>query len=89
MRLEIYKLDSANFIYASGLACQVALKKKKLKLELLTDMDTLLRIEKGIRSGICHALHRYVKAHDKHMKDYNKNKELSYIRYWDVNNSYG
>ena len=23
------------------------------------------------------------------MKDYDKNKELSYIQYWDVNNSYG
>ena len=39
--------------------------------------------EKGIRGRICHAIHRYAKAHDKYMKDYVKNKESSYLKYWD------
>ena len=38
-----------------------SLKKTKVKLDLLTDIDMLLMVEKGIRSGICHAIHRYVK----------------------------
>ena len=46
----------------------------------------LLMAEKGIRDGICHAIHRYAKANNKQMKDYDKNKESSYLNYWDVNN---
>ena len=38
-------------------------------------------IEKRIRGGICHAIHRYVEANSKYMKDYNKNKESSYLTY--------
>ena len=70
-------------------AWQAALKKPEVKLELLTDIDMLLMAEKGIRDGICHAIHRYAKANNKHMKDYDKNKESSYLNYWDVNNWFG
>ena len=34
----------------------------------------LLMLEKGIRGGICHALHQYVRANNKYMKDYDKNE---------------
>ena len=40
-------------------------------------------IEKGIRGGISHAIHQYVKANNKYIKDYDKNKESSYLKYWD------
>ena len=49
----------------------------------------LLMVEKGIRGGICHAIHKYAKANNKYMKDYDKNKGSSYLKYWDVNNLYG
>ena len=49
----------------------------------------LLVLEKGIRGGICHAIHRYAKANNKHMNNYDKNKESSYIQYLDANNLYG
>ena len=49
----------------------------------------LLKVEKSIRGRICHAIYRYAKANNKYMKDYDKNKESSYIQYWDVNNLYG
>ena len=32
----------------------------------------LLMVEKGIRGGICHAIHRYAQANNKYMKDYEK-----------------
>ena len=62
-------------------------KNTEIKLELLTDIDMLLMVEKGIRGGICHAIHQYAKANNKYIKDYN-NKESSYLKYWDVNNLY-
>ena len=64
-------------------------KKTKVKLDLLTDIDMLLIVEKGIKGGICHSIYSYANANNKYMKDYDKNKESSYIQYWDVNNLYG
>ena len=49
----------------------------------------LLMVEEGIRGGIFHSMHRYAKANNKYMKDYNKNIESSYIQYLDANNLYG
>ena len=64
-------------------------KKTEVKLELLTDVDMLLLVEKGIRGGISHAIRRYAKANNKHMKDYDKNRESSYLNYWYVTYLYG
>ena len=49
----------------------------------------LLMVQKGIRGGICHSLYRYGKVSNKYIKDCDKNKELSCIQLWDVNNLYG
>ena len=87
--LKIYKLDLAKFLSAPGLAWQAALKKTKVKLDLLINISMLLMVEKGIKEGICHSICRYSKANNKGMKDYYKNKESSYLQYWDVNNLYG
>ena len=46
-------------------------------------------VEKGIRGGICHSIHRYAKANNKYMKNYNNNEESSCIQYLDANNLYG
>ena len=82
-------LTLQNFISAPGLACQAALKKNKLKLDLSTDIDMLLMVEKDIRGGICDSIYRYSKANNKYMKDYDKNEESPYLQYWDVNNIFG
>ena len=49
----------------------------------------LLMVEEGIRSGICYSIHRYAKANNKYMKNYNNNEESSYLQYLDPNNLYG
>ena len=49
----------------------------------------LLMVEKGIIGRICQSIYCYAKANKKYMKNYDKNKELSYFQFWDVNNLYG
>ena len=49
----------------------------------------LLMVEKGIRSGIDHAIHRYGEANNKCVKDYDENNKSSNLNYWDVNNLSG
>ena len=49
----------------------------------------LLMVEKGTRSGICQAIHRYAKANNKYMKNYDKDIISSYLTYLDGNNLYG
>ena len=49
----------------------------------------LLIVEKGIRGGICNSIHRYAKANNKYMKNYDKDMESSYLEYLDANNFYG
>ena len=70
--IKIYELDPAHFLSAPGLAWQACLKKTGVRLKLLTDIDMLLMVEKGIRGGICHAIHKFAKANNKYMKNYNK-----------------
>ena len=77
--IEIYKLDPAHSLSAPGLAWRACLKNTRVKLELLTDINILLIVEKGIRDGICHLVHKYAKANNKYMKNYDKDNIISRI----------
>ena len=87
--IETYELDPAHFLSAPGLAWEAYFKKTGGKLELLTDYDILLMTTKGIRGEKCQVTHRYAKANNKYMKNYDKNIESSYLVYLDTNNLYG
>ena len=69
MCLEIYELAPAHFITAPGLAWQAAVKKTKIKPDLLTAIDMLLMVEKGIKGGIYHVIHQFLKVNKKYMAD--------------------
>ena len=84
-----YKLETCHYVTSPGLAWDAMLKKTKLSLELLTDIDMQLFIEKGMRGGISYIAHRHAKANNKYMKNYNEGEESSYIMYLDPNNLYG
>ena len=77
--LEVYEHDPTNLLSAPGLARQAFLKKTKVKLDLLTDINMLLMVENDIRGGICHSIYRYAKANNKYMEKHDKNKESPYL----------
>ena len=89
MCIKVYELNPAHFLSAPGLAWQACLKKTEVELELLTDVDMLLIVEKGIRGGICHTIHRYAKGNNKYTKNYDENEESSFLESLDRNCLYG
>ena len=50
-------------------------RKTKVKLDILTNIDMLLMLEKGFRGGICHSISWYAKANNNYIKDNDKDKE--------------
>ena len=65
--IKNYKLDPAHYYTALGLAWDAALKITKVELELLSDIDMLLIVEKGIRGGVSMISNRYGKANNKYI----------------------
>ena len=65
------------------------LKKTGVNLELLIDTDMLMTVQEGIRGGVFHVIHRYAKANNKYMNNYDKNIESSYLMYLESKNLYG
>ena len=79
--IEIYELDPAHFLSAPGIAWEAYLKKTEIEIELLTDVDMLLMVEKGSRGGICHLIHRYATINNRYMRKYNKDRESTLLKY--------
>ena len=98
--LKNYKLDPAWYFTSPGIAWDAALKMTGVELELLTDPDMLLMIEKGVRGGVSMISKRHGKANNKYMKrgsttegrlgeEYDPSQPSKYITYLDANNLYG
>ena len=78
MCIETYELDPAHFLSTLGLAWRAALRKIKVRLDLVTDVNMLFMVEKGIRGRIFHDW--YAQANNKYVEDYDQNKKSSYLR---------
>ena len=79
--LDYYGLDLCHYFSSPGLSWDVMLRKTKLKLDLISDIDMHLFIEKGMRGGISYIAKRHSKANNKYMKCYDSNKKSIYIYY--------
>ena len=86
---EKYGLDLAHYYSAPGLSWDALLKKTGMELELLTDLDMHLFIERGMRGGISMASKRYAKANNPLVEGYDPTQPTNYITYLDANNLYG
>ncbi|KAB0804232.1 hypothetical protein PPYR_01202 [Photinus pyralis] len=87
--ITTHKLEPAFFFTAPGYTWQCMLNYTKVKLDLLSDIDMVLFVEKGIRGGITQCCTKYSKANNKYMKNYDPNKPSSHILYTDMVNLYG
>ena len=86
---EKYGLDPAHYYSAPGLSWDALLKKTGVELELLTDMDMHLMIERGMRGGISMVSKRHAKANNPRVEGYDPAQPTNYITYFDANNLYG
>ena len=77
--LENFELDPCHYVSSPGLSWDAMLKMTGINLELITDIDQQLFIEKGMHGGISIITHRYAKANNRYMKDYKHAKKV-----WDT-----
>lgn len=88
--IENYGLDCAHYFSLPGLTFDAMLKYTKVNLELFTNYDMYMFVEKGVRGGITSCSKRHARANNKYMKQsFNPNEKSSYLMYIDSNNLYG
>ncbi|CAP24770.1 Protein CBG03970 [Caenorhabditis briggsae] len=89
LSLRVYELDPCWYFTSPGLARDAMLKKTKVELEVLQDVEKYLMIEKGIRGGIVNAVKRYSKVNNKYTNTFDPSIPSNYLMYLDANNLYG
>ena len=87
--MDYYGLDPCHYFGNPGLSWDAMLKMTGIELELNSDIDIHLIIEKGMRGGISYIAKKHSKANNKYMKCYEQYKESKSIMYLDANNLYG
>ena len=86
---KAYGLDALHYYTSPGLGWDAMLKFTGIELDLISDQDMYLMIEKGIRGGVSSIMKRYSKANHKYLDDYDPEKPSQHILYLDANNLYG
>ena len=83
--LGYYKLDPVHYYGTPGIAWDVCLKMSKQTIELITDLDMYLFIERAKRGGMSFIGHRYAEANNEYMESFDPTKESSYLMYFEAN----
>ena len=88
--MKYYGLDPAYYYTLPNFAFDAMLKMTGVEIDLIYDQEMYEMIEAGLRGGMCMVSTKKVEANNKYMgEEYDKNKESSYINYFDANNLYG
>ena len=89
LSLKEYKLDPCHYYSAPGLSWDACLKLTKAKIPTLFDRDIHDMIQSGIRGGVSVISHRYAKANNQQVPDYDPKIAPNNLVYIDANNLYG
>ena len=87
--LDYHGLDPCHYFSSPGLSWDAILKTTRIELDLISDIDMHLFIEKGMRGGTSYIAKRHSKANKKYIQCYDSSKEKEYITYLDANDLYG
>ena len=88
--LATYKLDPLHYYKTPSLSWDAMLKCTKVELELITDIDMYLMVEKGLRGGMCMVSeNRFYRANNPEVPGYDPSKPTTWLTYQDINNLYG
>ena len=78
--LKEYELDPLYFVSTPGLAFEAMLGYTKVKLQLLTDIDMVFMVEKGIRGGLIEAVKKHAIANHKYLPSYGSSKKSVFLQ---------
>ena len=84
--IDSYNLDPVHYFTAPALTWDAGLKHTKVVLELLEQQEMYIFLEQAIRGGISTITHRFAKANNHFLKDYDPTKPESFLAYIDANN---
>ena len=88
--MKYYGLDPAYYHTLPNFAFDAMLKMTGVEIDLIYDQEMYEMIDAGLRGGMCMVSTKKVEANNKYMgEEYDKDKENSYINYFDANNLYG
>jgi len=82
-----YGLDPAYYYTLPGFTWDAMLKHTHVNFKLLTDIDMVMLVKRGIHGSLNQRSNRYARANNKYMLSYDPSKSSSYLMYF-VNNLY-